>query len=162
MGEDITGRSFIRKIEEWERERGRERYLKTFSHKLNHLYTYRVIGLLSVTDFSLGFESSYNAICQGCLFLDFFELLLFMSCKEAIPLQMHASCPGPKIKCVRRCLKKKKHIKIFIFIFYIRTTTSKNIPLKKTNKVCVHSHYTRDMSFLFVCKKRWLHITSVI
>lgn len=141
MGEDITGRSFIRKIEEWERERGRERYLKTFSHKLNHLYTYRVIGLLSVTDFSLGFESSYNAICQGCLFLDFFELLLFMSCKEAIPLQMHASCPGPKIKCVRRCLKKKNILKYIYFFFILEQLLQKTFHLKKLIK-CVYTHTT--------------------
>lgn len=85
--------------------RGREResaILKHFLTSSTICTLNRVIGLLSVTDLSLGFESSYNAICQGCLFLDFFELLLFMSCKEAMPLQMHASCPGPKIKCVRR------------------------------------------------------------
>lgn len=54
---------------------------------------------------------------------------------------MHASCPGPKIKCVRRCLKKKKHIKKYIYFFILEQLLQKTFHLKKLIK-CVYTHTT--------------------
>jgi len=142
MGEDITGRSFIRKIEEWEREReGESAILKHFltSSTTCTLTESSVFCQLRIFHWVLSHRTMQSV--KDVCFLTFLSYFYLCHVRRLYLYKCMHHVQGLKLSVFGGVLKKKNILKYLFLFFILEQLLQKTFHLKKLIK-CVYTHTT--------------------